>query len=495
MAGVVVAVSLLSAAIAGWAYVQRNEAVAARDRALGLERAVFELNALSTEYLVHPNLRVRKQWRQRHASLMELVEAGPARLPIDPQTIREIRSRLQAMAGAFELLSSLPSTVSDSLLVRSRRVLAGRLLADSQAVVAIADRYFIEIRQGAEVSERRLLLSLLALIALTAVAFVISAMLIGRDVVRPVLQLSRSMSRMGEGDLEAPIESALGARNEVGALIREVDRTRIRLRDILRQQTERVELLAHRDEELRRQTEELQRSNAELAQFAYVASHDLRAPLRGINHLASWVEDDAGDNLPEKAKANLDLLKARVVRMDKLLTDLLAYSRAGRAAHDEEVVDTQELVREAIEFADRPPGFTIDIAPGLPRIKTVRLPLLQVFGNLISNAVKHHDRPDGRVEIGCRAEADGYVFSVADDGPGIPVADRERVFEMFRTLRRKDEVEGTGMGMALVQRLVERQGGRIWIESGEGEAGTILRFYWPAKTIGEPGDGVAAEQG
>jgi PAS domain S-box-containing protein len=239
-------------------------------------------------------------------------------------------------------------------------------------------------------------------------------------------------------------------------------------------------------ERVAERTAELERSNRELDQFAYIASHDLKAPLRGIDNLATWIAQDARDALPEDSRRHLDLLQGRVQRLEQLLESLLVYSRAGRTTGLAERVDTAALVQGIVELLDFPPSFTVEVEEPLPTLTTYLAPLELVFRNLLSNASKH-GRADGRVRVSARdagvsgagPEAGRFVeFAVADDGPGIPAQYHERIFGLFQTLRPRDEVEGSGMGLAVVKKTVESLGGTARVESTEG-AGTTFYFTWP----------------
>jgi PAS domain S-box-containing protein len=231
---------------------------------------------------------------------------------------------------------------------------------------------------------------------------------------------------------------------------------------------------------LAQQAQDLLRSNEELEQFAYVASHDLKAPLRGIENLVSWIEEDLESSLTGDTRTNMDLLKSRVRRLESLLDDLLAYSRAGRADTASDLVDIKELVGELAILVNPPQGFSVVRGETLPTVQTARAPLTHVIQNLISNAIKHHDRPaNGHVWVEAIALPHAIEFTVTDDGPGIPERFRERVFGMFQTLKPRDEVEGSGMGLAIVKKLIERQGGKIWLTEGSAGQGLSVHFTWP----------------
>lgn len=233
---------------------------------------------------------------------------------------------------------------------------------------------------------------------------------------------------------------------------------------------------------LRRKEAELKRVKGELERFVYFASHDLKSPLRAVDSLASWIEEDLQDTLEGDTANHLRLLRSRIKRMDRLLDDILVYSRAGRNSAQPEPVDCGKLVRDLRLLLHVPDGIVIEADPSLPTVVARRGLLLQVLHNLVGNAVKHHDGPPGLVRVGAGETEEAWSFWVEDDGPGIDPQFHDRVFGMFRTLRRRDEVEGSGMGLALVRKIVEQEGGRIVIASGAGR-GTCFRFTWP-KTPG-----------
>jgi PAS domain S-box-containing protein len=223
---------------------------------------------------------------------------------------------------------------------------------------------------------------------------------------------------------------------------------------------------------------ELLRSNQDLEQFAYVASHDLKAPLRAIELLVQWIKEDLEGQDIGDVQANLSLLGQRTRRLTRLLDDLLAYSRAGRRVGECRRTDCNALVRDVIELAAPPDGCRVELVEPLPSFETYGTALEQVLRNLIGNAIKHHPGPEVNVRVGCGDGGDHYVFSVEDDGAGIPAEYADRVFQMFQTLKPRDQVEGSGMGLAIVQRIVAWQGGRIWFEAGSGGRGTVFRFQW-----------------
>jgi PAS domain S-box-containing protein len=239
------------------------------------------------------------------------------------------------------------------------------------------------------------------------------------------------------------------------------------------------------DREIRLHLQELERINKELDEFVYVASHDLRSPLRAIKTLAQWIIDD--DPLVDaKTRERLQLIQARTQRMSHLLDDVMIYARAGRKIEwSGPAMSAAALTAEIAVTLQVPSGYRILTDRSMETAMVQRSPLEQVIHNLIGNAIKHHDRNQGSVRLWAVDMEERYRFYVADDGPGIPEIYRESVFEMFTTLRPRDEVEGSGMGLALVRKVVGRVGGQCGIQAAQGR-GTCLWFDWPKQLQDAP---------
>ena len=239
--------------------------------------------------------------------------------------------------------------------------------------------------------------------------------------------------------------------------------------------------VADRTREIEIRNAQLAAANHELDNFAYLASHDLKAPLRAVWHLAQWIQEEAGPALPERSAKDLETLRQRVKRMDALLDSLLEYSRAGRLRAESDDVDPNTLVAGIAASLELSAGMTIRVTSDLPFVHTPRTPFATVLGNLISNSVKHHDRATGTVEVSHRDLGDFVEFAVSDDGPGIEPEYHERIFQMFEVLNPRDEVEASGMGLAIVKKTVESFGGKVYVDSPNGR-GACFRFTWPRGT-------------
>ncbi|GAA0812398.1 CHASE domain-containing protein [Colwellia asteriadis] len=225
-------------------------------------------------------------------------------------------------------------------------------------------------------------------------------------------------------------------------------------------------------------TDELKRSNKELHDFAYVASHDLKAPLRGIMQLASWIEEDTADFATQDTKNNLALLMNRTSRLEKLLEDLLTYARISRNLGDIQTVNINELVLSIFDLQSPPQGISITYQGSLEDISTDLLPLEIILRNLISNAIKHRDSDQLCINITAQEYPTYYQFSVEDDGLGIPEKHHEKIFDLFKTLRPRDEVEGSGMGLSIIKKLLDYKKCAIKVTS-DGESGSCFTFTWP----------------
>lgn len=232
------------------------------------------------------------------------------------------------------------------------------------------------------------------------------------------------------------------------------------------------------EQHIANRTAEAERRAQYLEQFAYVTSHDLKAPLRAVSNLAQWIEEDLREKLDDASKEQLALLRDRVKKMHDLIEGLLEYSRVGRTSDPESLLDTRELVEEIIDSLSPTENYSIKVKGKMPILKADRLQLGQVFSNLIGNGIKHHGGKKGKIRIRCENSEQFHEFSVCDDGQGIAPQYHKKIFMMFQTLESSDFESSTGIGLALVKKIVEEHGGTIKLRSAPGE-GTCFFFTWP----------------
>ena len=239
---------------------------------------------------------------------------------------------------------------------------------------------------------------------------------------------------------------------------------------------------AHLDAQLKKKIEALENSNMALSRFAWISSHDLKAPLRAIDNISQWIVESIDGKQYQEAKEHVRLLQGRVQRMERLLKDILEYAQIEYILDpykEGERVNGADLMQDVIELANVPKDFNIQINDKFKGLSLPRMPLQQVFSNLVNNAISHNDKKTGGVvTVDCEESDDYYVFTVSDNGPGIAEEYHDKIFEMFQVLKSRDIHEGSGMGLALVKKILNVYGSDITVNSVVGR-GSIFEFKWP----------------
>ena len=220
---------------------------------------------------------------------------------------------------------------------------------------------------------------------------------------------------------------------------------------------------------------QLQKSNKELSDFAYIVSHDLKEPIRAVNSLTQWILADYGEQFDEAGREKIDLLLGRVRRMNDLVEGILHYSRAGHLKRNKTRIDLNMLVQEVIDVIENRQSVAIQTEGTLPVILAERTSIYQIFQNLIGNAMKYIDKPDGKIRISGKEQDKSWRFCVEDNGPGIEKKDYQKIFQLFGVLHPRDRVEASGVGLAVVKKIVEMYGGKVWVDS---EVGKRSSFYF-----------------
>ncbi len=223
---------------------------------------------------------------------------------------------------------------------------------------------------------------------------------------------------------------------------------------------------------------DLEKKNKELDQFAYIVSHDLKAPLRAINNLSEWIEEDLGNGVPDEVKSNFKLLRGRVHRLENLINGILEYSRAGRVKGKLEQTDVRKMLLELANSLDLSTRARLILDEDFPVLVTERVALEQVFMNLMSNALKYNESVDPEIRVGWIAHENFHEFFVQDNGIGIEPEFHEKIFMIFQTLHARDKIESTGVGLSIVKKILDEKGCRIKVESEKG-SGSRFSFTWP----------------
>lgn len=446
---------IVIAATISWALVEyaalKDESVLAKELNSGLN----DLQYLTTEYLATRTPRALKQWQSRHQRLGEFIVSTRIRDKDVIVLMPEIATRHKNLGSLLRRLIRIENTpLPPDRAQAAQRAAVSRLLNQVLALSTLQSRVaeIYEARESEFLTRAPFIIASILLFGASIMVFLYARVL--RRITQSVDLLSDAVVQLGTGEFETPIES-LGD-EDIGVVFNALEQARLRLADT---------------------TLKMEQERADLDHFVYVASHDFKAPLRGIDNLAVWIEEDAGDVMNDDAKGHLQMLRKRVTRLETLLEDLLAYSRAGRQRVEIETVDVSVMIQRVVEDLNLNDKMTVKFVSDFSVIPSPKAPLEHVFTNLIANAAKHHDLDQGSIEVFAQIDGSGYRFKVCDDGPGIPVRFREKIFELFQTLKPRDVVEGSGMGLAITKRLVQSYNGTIEVLGDEGR-GTCFEFTW-----------------
>jgi signal transduction histidine kinase len=323
-----------------------------------------------------------------------------------------------------------------------------------------------------------LFVSLMAYLMSSGLKKIISGPLLKLAYTTKIISLKKDYSLRVEKQSEDEIGTLIDAFNQ---MLRQVQQHDAALLDANKQLTTEITerkkaeaTLEEVNKDLEATVRELSRSNRELQDFAHITAHDLKAPLRAIGTLADWLADSYADKFDSEGKEQISLLVGRAQRMSKLIDGILSYSEVTRTRQKAQKVNLNTLVTEIIRGIELPDNIEIIIENELPTVVYEQTRMMQVFQNLLTNAVKYMDKPEGHIEINC-LEHDGFwKFSIADNGPGIEEKYYEKIFKIFQTLSPRDEIESTGIGLPLIKKIIENYDGEIWVESTVGIGSTFF---------------------
>jgi signal transduction histidine kinase len=482
-----VVVTLVAVVVAGLALqrqsADRHQVIAVADAA---EIQALELNA----GIVNQETGVRGYALSAAASFLQPYVSGLAQ---QQHAAAILRSLLRAVPGGGSKLAAVSGLIADwhrryasptIALVRARgkpvispAIDQGKAEFDAiRAAIAVLETDIARHRaqavaglnSAADTLETVIItigLVLLAIIALFAFA-------IRRTVARPIAQLAVDARLVAEGDFEHAVRA--GGARETQELGVDVDRMRGRIA---------AELASSRaaEADLQARTQDLQRSNAELEQFAYVASHDLQEPLRKVASFCQLLQRRYAGQLDEKADLYIEYAVDGAKRMQQLVNDLLAFSRVGRVPGDQVEVRSAEALQRAqanLSVQIQQEGAEVESGP-LPTVRGESALLATVFQNLLGNALKFRGTDPPRITVSAVRDGAFWEFSVTDNGIGVPPEYAERIFVIFQRLNDRQEYPGTGIGLALCRKIVEYHGGRMWLDTGH-SPGTRFCFTLPA---------------
>jgi signal transduction histidine kinase len=437
--------------------------------------AMSQLRAMFLEYVTSRAERPKTQWLQRSDSISFLLASDVYDAPRERGVLAEQRARLDGLKRDFDRLvrtHEQPGASADERAMSEE--LEAQLIAE---LLGASEQMVSDLSRLARASDARLgqvqrtgALLALCLIAIVGAVVTANAVLTQRSILRPLAQLRQATARVGAGELD--FRAGIATANEIGDLSRSFDAM--------------ARHLAEREQALRERTVQLETVNKELESFSYSVSHDLRVPLRAVDGFSHMLETRHGERLDGDAKRLIGIVRSNTQKMARLIDDILAFSRMGRKELVREEFDMTALARAAAEeLAPMRAGRDLRLRIGeLPRAQGDPAMLRQVWTNLIGNAFKFtRPKPCATVEIGSYRDGDEDVYFVKDDGAGFDMEYAHKLFGVFQRLHAVDEFDGTGIGLAIVKRIVTRHGGRVWAE-GKVNSGATIYFALPTARAG-----------
>jgi signal transduction histidine kinase len=350
---------------------------------------------------------------------------------------------------------------------------------------------------------------LLIMIIVIALLAIVSIYITNITIIKPIKELSAILDEVGAGKI-IQFQSDIPREDEIGDMINSAQKVvqgfknkeqvanaigkgdydikvpmlskRDRLGKALSEMRDNLKLSKEKEAEniksLEAYTINLMKKNKELDQFAYITSHDLKSPLRGINNLTEWIQEDMGEQLSAESNKYFNMLRGRVHRMEALINSILQYSRAGKTEENQERISSKTIVYEVLETQELPANISILVDNELPQVTANKRDLTEVFNVFISNAINHNTSDEPILNISYQKNGSKITFCIADNGPGIAEEFHEKIFTIFQTLERRDEVENIGAGLAIGKKIIEDYGGKVWVKSELGK-GANFYFDWP----------------
>ena len=445
----------------------------------------FELNVLTQEYLLFGGARVESQLRLRHRAMGELLAQMPMNDLEERALIEEMQRTHHELGTFYDMLLGSKAA--------AREMIVGALLVKTQDLRSLTQQLSdLQLGQLMDFQRDADRVIIASAIVAAGLSFLLLS-LMARRLIRGIKQLGEGVTRVAAGDLDHQI--TLATADELGMVARSFNSMSRKLRDsttsidklnaeVAMRETAEAEirqLNADLEARVQRRTADLEAANKELEAFAYSVSHDLRAPLRAIDGFSRKVVAGYGDKLDDEGRRQLQVIRDNAQRMGQLIDDLLSFSRMGRREMALQPLDMEALVKSVVdELRAAEPQRQIELTfLPLPSVTGDAAMLRQVWVNLLTNALKFsRHRAIAHIEVGGCTESSETLYWVKDDGAGFDMQYADKLFGVFQRLHRQDEFEGTGVGLAIAQRILHRHNGRIWGEGKPGE-GAIFRFALP----------------
>ncbi len=507
LAGIVLCIFMLAFSLSIlFSFREISRAVDQGRLAYEISRGAAQLNGLARAYATHSLPRLKTQWQERADSLGTLLSDG-AWTGSERELIARLRENQASAQRLFPEVSTAIEGWSKALeQVRPlRRESAERLMTQLTAKTQDMEYYAyrlnkVSVDRIAAVQHRTfvIIISLIAAL-LGLIAVIWNRLYLG--IVIPLHKIENTAAQFARGNLTvlAPEED-----NEIGRLGRafnrmgqalnilyenlskEISERKAAQEQLQKSSQELEKRVEERTLHLNERTRELEETNKELESFSYSVSHDLRAPLRAIDGFSSMLLKELGGKIEEEPRRKLNIVRENTLKMSRLIDDLLNLSRLGRQALNVSTLDMEVIFREAWKelchpTPERNARLELKELKELKETSGDRALIKQVVLNILSNALKYtRDRNPALIEVGSSFDGDGsIVFRVKDNGAGFDMAYYDKLFGVFQRLHSESEYEGTGVGLAIVQRIIHRHGGRVWAE-GEPGKGATFWFSLPA---------------
>lgn len=489
----------LAIVVAGTVYHSANSIDKARRQeraAVHIVNDVFELDVYEREFLYQSEQvrdRAKQQWLSTHEALAGQLDEIRPLTEEDQRTLRQTRAHHGQMGSHFERIvksrQQADRTATEMNLVR-------KLTTESTSFRTMAGKFANSNHMAAKKTQDRANFLVLVLVTATVPILLLISGLVTRSITKPIARLQEGAEVIGQGDLDHRV--ATGARDEIGELSRDFDQMAIKLQmmiDELKQSDAEVRALneslerrvAERTAESEQRAKDLDLRNRDLETLLYVASHDLREPLRAIQNFSRLVIERYADQLDEQGQDFLKRVMRGADRLDGLLEDVLTLSRAQRMETPTGTADANDIVigvLKTLESKIQETGAVVNVAEDLPVLQADRRWATQAVFNLVANALKFtNDGQPPDIEIGPYCANDGGADEVGivvrDRGIGIAPKHAERIFTLFQRAVGR-EVDGHGAGLAIVNQVAERHGGRVWVQPRDGGGSAFVLTFGAA---------------